>query len=73
MVLCVIKLVIDCFSSVANATGDLVMMGVWHCALDTIEGEPIPVRDTIGDICTVVFLYYRRHTILPAMIVFSGL
>lgn len=49
------------------------MMGVWHCALDTIEGEPIPVRDTIGDICTVLFLYYRRHTILPAMIVFSGL
>lgn len=27
---------------VANATADLVMMGAWHCVLDTIEGEPIP-------------------------------
>lgn len=27
---------------VANATADLLMMATWHCALDTIQGEPIP-------------------------------
>lgn len=27
---------------VANATGDLLMMAAWHCALDTIDGEAIP-------------------------------
>ncbi|GJE84690.1 hypothetical protein PsYK624_007660 [Phanerochaete sordida] len=27
---------------VANATADLLMMAAWNCALDTIDGEPIP-------------------------------
>lgn len=31
----------DC--SVANATADLLMMAAWHCALDSIYGESIPV------------------------------
>lgn len=29
--------------SVYNATADLLMMAAWNCALDTIQGEPIPV------------------------------
>ncbi|KAI0698925.1 hypothetical protein BC835DRAFT_1333432 [Cytidiella melzeri] len=27
---------------VSNATADLIMIGAWYCALNTIEGEPIP-------------------------------
>ena len=31
--------------SVANATGDLIMMGAWYCAMSTVEAEPIPVSN----------------------------
>jgi hypothetical protein len=34
--------------SVANATSDLLMMGAWHCALDSIKEDPIPVQSTFA-------------------------
>ena len=35
----------DPLFSVANATADLLMMGVWSIVLDSVQAEQIPVRD----------------------------
>lgn len=32
-------------TSVANATTDLLLLGAWAIALESIEGEPIPVSN----------------------------
>ena len=29
--------------SVANATADLLMLGAWSCAVELVQGTPIPV------------------------------
>jgi hypothetical protein len=34
-------------TSVANATTDLLLLGAWAIALESIEGEPIPVSNGI--------------------------
>lgn len=31
------------FVSVANATGDLLLLSAWSMALEAVDGEPIPV------------------------------
>ena len=61
---------------VANATGDLVMMGAWQWALDSgVESEPIPVRllFTRSYVRCLTPTISHRLGILPATIVSIGL
>ena len=36
---------LTCSYSIANATADLLVLATWSCVLDTVQGEPIPVRE----------------------------
>jgi hypothetical protein len=41
----------ELFTSVANATADLLLLGAWSIALESIAGEQIPVSNRVG--CSV--------------------
>lgn len=57
--------------SVSNATADLLMMAAWYWAMDTVDGEAIPVSTGFYIVPYSPLTYPYRHTILLAMTAFT--